>query len=273
MLSLELLSPLGEILKAIQRSIDLVSFGLQAADRLEIESLEIPGLRFQLSPAQNLAMEIVQAREEFGTWVLANGLRDCVDAIGPSLELARKICFLWTREGEVTEVEEGKLKLSAQISGEEWNVHIIDKARDFEYWPLRKKLDHLQDKYHLPQPELSEDILSVSYARNCLTHRKGMVGPEDLKDKSEGGLLVKWRKFELQARGENGARVLELPAEVQGGEIVSCRYVNVSRKFALGDRIHFSPAEFVDISMTFLLFANEVGNAIKALQKSRGTST
>lgn len=269
----EFLSLMGEIQGAIQRSIDLVSFGLQAADRLEIESLEIPGVRFRVGPAQNLAMEIEQAREEFRTWVLSNGLRDCVDAIGPSLEWARKTCFLWTREGEVTELEEDKLRLSVQLSGEEWNVHMINEASVFDRLGLRKQLDHLQDKYHLPHPELSEAILSIRDARNCLTHRKGMVGPEDLKDGSEGGLLVKWIKLELQARGEEGARVLELPAEVQGGEIVSVRYVNVSKKFALGDRILFSPEEFVEISMTFLLFAMEIENAIKALQKSRLIST
>ena len=269
---LELLSPKGEIQRAIQRSMDLVSFGLQAADRLEIESLEIPGLHFQVRAAQNLAMGIEQAREEFRTWVLANGLCDCVDAIGPSLEWARKMCFIWSREGEVTEVEEGKLRLSAQISGEEWNAHIIDEARSFEYKPLRDKLDHLQDKYHLPQPELSEAILSINKARNCLTHRDGIVGPLDLKDKSEGELLVKWRKYEFQVRGEEGTRVLELGVQAQGG-VLSIALVNVSKKFALGDRIFFSPAEFVDISMTFLFFAMQIENAINALQKSRLTST
>lgn len=270
--TLELESPSGEIQKAIQRSIDLVSFGLQAADRLETESLEIPGQRFQLSPVKNLAMEVEQARDEFRTWVLANGLRDCVDAIGPSLEWARKTCFLWTREGEVTEKIDGKLNLSAKITGEEWNVHIIDEARDFEYWPLRKKLNHLQDKYHLPQPELSEAVLSISYARNCLTHRKGIVGLEDLKDKSEGGLLVTWSRLEIKASGEEGERVLELPSRVQEGEILSLGFVSVSKKFALGDRILFSPAEFVEISLTFLLFALEIENSIKTLQKSRLTS-
>jgi len=270
---LELLSPKGEIQRAIQRSMDLVSFGLQAADRLEIESLEMPDLHFQVRAAQNLAMEIEQAREEFRTWVLLNGLRDCVDAIGPSLEWARKVCFIWSREGEVTEIEEGKLRLSGQISGEEWRAHIIDEARSLEYKSLRDKLDHLQDKYHLPQPELSEAILSINKARNCLTHRDGIVGPIDLKDKSEEELLVKWRKYEFQVRGEEGTRVLELGVPVQEGGELFIGLVNVSKKFALGDRILFSPAEFVEISMTFLLFAMQIENEINALQKSRLTST
>jgi len=271
--TLELLSPSGEIQKAIQKAIDLASFGLQAAEHLEIDSLHIPGLRFQLAPAQNLAMDVEQVRAQFRAWVLANAIRDCVDAIGPSLEWARKICFFWTREGEIHKLEDGKLRLSAQISGEDWNKHIIDEANQFEYWPLRKKLNHLETVYGLPAIELAGSILSLNRARNCLTHRSGVVGIEDVKHSDAGVLEVTWIKLQIRAQGKEGQRILELPAHVEAGELVSIGFDWKCKTFRIGERIDFSSDEFVEISTTFLLFALQLQKAIVKLQQSRNSSS
>lgn len=264
---MELQTPIGFIQAELQRAIDLVSFGLHAADKLETNSLDMPGVWFRFTASQDQSMEVNEAREAFRTWVLGNGLRDCVDVVGPSLEWARKICFLWTREGEVSENEDGSLHLSAKISGKEWNEQMVKEGSEFEYWPLRKKLSFLEDSYGLQIPETSEAVLSISYARNCLTHRRGIVGQEDIREDSS--LVVRWKKMELTAHGEDGSRPLQAGSTVHGGETVSFGYEDVSKEFKLGDRIEFTPQEFVQLASTFMLFALQIQNAIQALQESR----
>lgn len=266
---LQLVDPTGFIQGELQTSIDLVSFGLQAAERLEVVSLAIPDTPFQLTPARNKALEIEEAREEFRIWVLGNGLRDCADAIGPSLEWARKVCFLWTREGEVSINEDGTLHLSAHLSGKDWNEQMVREAAEFEYWPLRKKIGFLSDSYQLEAPAATAQVLSISYARNCLTHRRGVIGPEDIRDNSTNSLVVQWKKMELTAHGEQGRRVLELPARVEGGENISMSYADVSKEFELDQRIIFTSQEFVQLATTFLLFAFQIQEAIQQLQQSR----
>jgi len=266
---LELIDPTGFIQGELQKSIDLVSFGLQAAENLKVDSLTIPGVRFHLTPAQDRSMEVEETRAVFRAWVLGNGLRDCVDAFGPSLEWARKICFLWTREGEVSVNENGTLHLSAFITGKEWNEQLLREGAEFEFWPLRKKLGFLKESYGLNLPATSESILSISYARNCLTHRRGIVGTEDLRDNSAKKLVVHWKEMQLTAHGDEGLRVLEPPAEVRGGELVSFGYADVSREFELGDRIEFTPQEYVQLASTFLLFAFQIQESIRALQQAR----
>lgn len=266
---LELVDPTGLIQTELQKAIDLVSFGLHAAEDLEIDSLEIPGVTFHFTPAQSKSMEIDEAREVFGVWVLGNGLRDCVDAIGPSLEWARRICFLWTRKGAVSVNDDGSLRLSAQIAEGEWNEQLVQEGADFEYWPLRKKLNFLEESYGLKIPELTEAVLSISYARNCLTHRRGIVGQEDLRSDKDIGLVVRWRKMQLTARGESGDRVIEPPAQVKEGEQILIGYADDSKEFKLGEQIQFTPQEFVQLATTFMLFGHQIQQSIQSLQQAR----
>lgn len=266
---LELVDLSGFIQGELQKSIDLVSFGLQAAENLKINSLIIPGARFHLTPARNKTMEVEEARAEFRVWVLGNGLRDCVNAIGPSLEWARKTSFIWTREGEVSVNEDGTLHLSAQFSGKEWNEQLVREGAEFEFWPLRKKIGFLNESYGLKIPEVTDLILSISYARNCLTHRRGVVGPEDIRDDSTKKFVVHWKEMQLTAHGDEGSRILDPPAEVEGGEQISFGYSDASKEFELGERIEFTPQEFVQLATTFLLFAFQIQEAIQALQQSR----
>jgi len=195
--SLQLVDPTGFIQGELQKSIDLVSFGLQAAEKLEVDSLTIPGTLFHLTPARNKVMEVEEARGEFRVWVLGNGLRDCVDAVGPTLEWARKVCFIWTREGEVSVNEDGTLHLSAHLTGKEWNEQLVREGAEFEFWPLRRKLAFLNESYGLRTPGVSDQVMSISYARNCLTHRRGVVGPEDIRDNATDRFVVYWKKMEL----------------------------------------------------------------------------
>jgi hypothetical protein len=130
-MKLEFPDPSGFLRSALQRSVDIVAFGLHASESAQPVDppLNIPGSFGQVSPAEDRALNVDQVRSEYHTWVLANGLRDCVEAIGPTLEWVRKTCFFWTRPGDITPLDQGKIRLSAQFSGEDWNTHIVKGAK------------------------------------------------------------------------------------------------------------------------------------------------
>lgn len=100
-MGLELPHPAGLLQLALQRAVDLVAFGLRASDDATPADLSIPGIFGHVSPAQNHALSVEDARAEFRSWVVANGFRECVEAMGPSLEWLRKTCFFWTRPGTI----------------------------------------------------------------------------------------------------------------------------------------------------------------------------
>lgn len=176
MITLEFPHPTGYLHQELQRVIDLVAFGLQAANTYDSNEFSIPGLPFHIVPSKVKVRDIEDARIEFKSWVLGNGLRECVEAVGPMLEWARRYCFLWSCSGELVKRENGSLALSAHINGEKWNREVVHNAKKFESMGLPNKLDHLNQKFNFNKPELTKHILSLNKARNCLSHRKGVVG-------------------------------------------------------------------------------------------------
>jgi len=75
---------LGALQRSIQRTLDLVSFGLQAAEKAkDIDRLLLPEIRMHFSIAENQKLDVESARKEFRQWVIASGLRDCVEAVNP----------------------------------------------------------------------------------------------------------------------------------------------------------------------------------------------
>lgn len=265
----ELVDPTDLIRNRLQHSLDLAAFGLSASESYKVESLEIPGVSFQLVPVQNNAGDPVSINLDFRTWVISCAFRDFMEAIGPSLEWARKICFLWSHDGEVTLRDAGALTLSSTFSGEEWNTHIVRFAQKFDRMPLPDKLDHLKHVYGLGPFDLSSAILSLNQARNCLAHRAGVVGEVDINDESMNSLFVHWWRLQLTSRGPHGERFLDLPAHVDAGEEVSLRRVKATRAFPVGERIRFTSSELVELATTVLLFAQQIQVSIKALQQAR----
>jgi hypothetical protein len=126
-LRLELTLPDAELRRGIQRAVDLVGFGLQAAEQSSIADLNVPGAFPAIVASPEAALDAAEAPSTFQSWVIANGLRDCVDAVGPALEWARRFCFFWTRDGTVERKGVG-ISLSARFSGEEWNRSIVQWA-------------------------------------------------------------------------------------------------------------------------------------------------
>ena len=268
-MSLELPLPAGILQTTLQRSRDLVAFGLQAADHAESVDLRVPDSFLDVVPARDRGFDVEGARSEFRTWVLANGLRDCVEAIGPTLEWVRKLCFFWTREGPVTPLEDGKFRLSGRLTGDEWNTNIVRGAAKFDRLPLPEKLSYLQKSYRWQRPELSDHILSLAAARNCLVHRDGIVGGKDLKLSGDHGLSVRWRKAELVAGPGTDERVLQAGSHVDAGETVSVQFIDSEKSFAIGERVTFTVTEYVDISLTFLLFGLQAQTSTMELQEHR----
>lgn len=261
--------PLGALQGELQRAIDLVGFGLQAAEHASISDLEIPNVFGQVSPAQDQILDIHTARLAFRDWIVANGLRDCVDAIGPALEWVRKFCFLWTRPGNTMPIEGGNFRLQATLSGEDWNTHIVGGARKFDRLTLPDKFEHLEKSFGWRVPTLAKHVLSLNAARNCLTHRRGVVTTADLKDPTDTGLIIRFRKLQLKAVGPSGERIVGEGTIVNADEAVHISFEDSEKVVPLGKHIAFTTEEFLDAGLTFLLFCLELQESAVALQNAR----
>jgi hypothetical protein len=96
------------------------------------------------------------------------------------------------------------------------------------------------------------------------------VGVADLKHPADTALRLRWRRIELSALDEAGnSRPLQLPAIVEAGESISMTVEEVEKAFSLGAPVVISAEEFVEICLTYLIFAKQIEERIQALQASR----
>jgi hypothetical protein len=267
---LELPPPVIVLQLALQRSIEMVSFGLQAADTASVSELSIPGNFLKLAPAQDLALDPNAAKQEFRAWVLACGFRDIVDSLGNTLEWVRETCYYWSRPGKVMLTSDNRLLLQPQCPPEEVDAKVVKTYPRFDRLPLPNKFEHLENTYQLNLPVSKDAILSLNAARNCLTHRRGIVRPADLRKPSDQGLIVHIYKFDFMVSGPRGIRHTDNQQIIlEDGETFSFRVISVERNFPLGERITFTPAEYNDVCSTFLIFALDLDKAVHELQDRR----
>ena len=260
----------GALRGAVQRSIDLVAFGLHAADNADVQELTIPDVSVQVT-VDHRRLSPEEARSEFRAWVVGGGIRDCVDAIGPALEWARKELVMWSQPGAVGRKEDGRLNLEVQMPGATWNDDIIGGASAFDRLTLPDKLLRLE-ALGMGRPAFVDDILSLNAARNCLVHRLGVVGPVDVKSAPDLPFNVTWRRMQLTATGEEGTHEIGPGSVVVAEEQVRIAIVAVEREFALGDHVEFSVEDYSQIALTFQFFSQQVQHEIGLFQESRLSS-
>lgn len=185
----------GGLQRSLQRATDMVAFGLWASENASgTDNHDFPGAFFTVSPGENVRLDFDGKKREFPGWVLANGLRDCVEAVHAFLEEARRICSLWTSLVHVD-----------RMTGAEWNNWRRKEeaeASDFHAMGLPGKFDVLIGYSPILATPLRDHILTINRGRNCLVHRQGKVTSRDTN--TPEGLMVRWLKMQLIARDLEG---------------------------------------------------------------------
>lgn len=242
---------------SIQRAVELVSFGLAASREGTVGPLELPGAVFQLKLAGDQTSDLERVRENFETWTLANGLRDCAESLNVFVDRCRDVCALYS------------FGPSASIPAEQWNQRVVEGGQSFRWMGLSKKLNHLEDDYDPKlRPTVSDDLLTISAARNCLVHRQGIV--DDVDKNSGDGLLVSWVKPQLEIDSSEGRTELVPPVSVEAGSTIHFAQVKATKLFRVKDRIRFDAREFSELCWTFFRFGQELVRAVEDYGRARG---
>jgi len=173
-ITINLDSPFGQLQRAVMRMVDLVSFGLSVKQQAELAELpRLPDVFLQLQIGSRLPLEKLPA--EFGIWTLGSGLRDMIEALEPFLEEVWKISWaLKTYAGG----PDGR-RTRDEIVGV---LQDLEKGHaEFREFPVAKKLSLLlEEEPSLLPREGKIAFFSIISLRNCLVHRRGVVGNQGL---------------------------------------------------------------------------------------------
>lgn len=238
-------------------SIEKAAIGLDMAGRIAAAPslLNVPegiGIQFNARP-------LTDVRQDFEAWVLTNTFRDCIEAVAHFLEEGRRLAAALTLSGR------------DEIPALEFDDALHGKvARKFHRAGLPDKSEAMRSTYGLTwSPDIEDRVNSINAARNCLVHRRGIVGEDDCKNGQP--MALRWLRPVLHARAPDGT-VSELrpTTAVVGGTEVFFITVPEERAFAIGERFTITANEFASVWWTIRTFGLAVTEALVAFAKTKG---
>lgn len=239
----------AELLHSLQRTIYLVSAGLQLKDKIDPDRLHLPTNSVTVVFDGSLKWDARKAEELYSEWILCNGFRDIIEYVNSFLESGHKVLAFWDLAT--------KQKDGIEITGSDWNQIIISGGKQFHRFGMPSKLSHVQDKHNiLIDPKFREQIQSINAARNCLVHRNGVVAEQDMN--AVGSLEVKWTNLDLIVENEDGEKQLMLGEVVEEGSVIAIQNREKLKAFSMGERVLFSAQEFANIAWGLSLFGNDL---------------
>lgn len=229
-----------------------------ASGRRSVDSLNLPGALLQLGPEVPFSAELLP---EFRAWIMGNAFRDAVELILKHLDDIRDILAICS------------LPLPPDPTGGEWQTQVVDEGATFHKWFLNRKLEHLQKMYDFRLPsEALADFVTVTYARNCLVHRDGIVFDEDKN--GPDGLHVRWRAPKASVSNPDTAATITTAPGARlelGGSLQIERYALHETVFAVGSRVGFSTQELSEIGAFLSSFTRDLSaQTLRWAQKKTG---
>lgn len=240
-------------LRGVRRASVFMGLGVNAATDPNFKNYQLSSFtEIQLVPSDLPDAEIERIKEQFRLWIEAGGFRELVESFVNFIDGAYKICFHVSRSL-------GQAKPHVDF-------------RKFEKKGLPEKLTMLKDNFGV-EPKNGAQLLSLSAARNCLTHRRGIVGAEDLKEGAVS-LEIAWLGADFFVEEPNGKRTIfdvQSPGiYLPNGGTVCLGMVNRTRCFTLGEKLLFSTRELSEICWFYTREADAFCRSLEAHLRRAG---
>lgn len=232
-------------LKGIRRTAVFLGLGVNAARNPKFSDYELSQItQIQLVPSNADENTIKNYKSAFENWIISCGLRELIETFAVFLEGIHKSCLLMaTNKGKIDATKANKI------------------CPAFERKGIEDKLKKLENQFGV-QTGKKDYLISINRIRNCLTHRRGIVGVADMQD--EGSLKLKWWGMELFIETPSGETIsLQPPLPEEGiflkdGGIVSVKIVDRVKEYKLGEVISLSPNDLAEICFLTQLATDEI---------------
>ena len=239
----------GKLNIQLQYLSDVLKFSNTAVDNVKEQNYNDYCAFAQISTADNQKLSYDKAKSKFQEWCLRNSFRDSVETIIVFLEECHLVCALLdSRE-------------NCRINVEDYNQIVSEKQKRFHKLNFPDKIEFLRKIFSISS-SLEEHVLSLNKVRNCLVHRSGIVGQQDLNADNE--LIAKFREIQFIALtpDKTNERVITGPTIMNEGEHLAVRSQDCEKHFGLGQKIDFTPLEHFRTVFTFSVFGKEIHKSI-----------
>lgn len=231
-----IIEPATQMALIINSVAALTLAALETADMNNLPSLG----SFHVRPAPETEEK---RREQCTHWVLNKGIEDIAAAVRSSLEEA--LLF----------ISVGKLSGNVQTFGE-FEGAVLDirhRAQALNFPGLLKEVEAGLSA----DLTMKDEMKSLQRVRNCLVHRRGIVGVTDC-DEGTTELVVKLPYLRFAADIDGQLEDLTFGTPLIKDTMIVVKLEVRERRFALGSQVQFSKQEFNEITSACWHFANEI---------------
>lgn len=243
------------MLVGARRAAVFLGLGVNAARDPEFTAYGLTDIAdIQLIRSNHDEATVRSFKREFESWIAGNGLRELLEAFAHFLDQIFEACLT------VQEVQ-GNKRLPAR-----------EALKKFEGERFPNKLCLIHQNFQIA-PERPSFLISLQRARNCLTHRRGVVGPKDCK--GSDSLVVNWRGIDVVVREPTGAEthintaIKERKILKDGGDVL-LRFVDRERRFSRGDVLRVEPRDLAEICWYVVQESKRLTDSAIGYAKSTG---
>lgn len=248
-----------EILKAgVRRTAAFMGLGVNAAIDPEFNKVALPGSITNMHLLPEISEEMFpEIKREFAIWVQAGGFRELCESL----------------EQYLTAIYRAGLYMRASQNGKIPRGTMIHIPKTFLHRGIRVKLDMLLADFGVG-PQYPDHLSSFWDARNCLTHRRGIVGEEDVC--ADGVLRLKWLGLDMLFVSHDGTeRLLGLgfePFETGEGGSLAVRLAERVKEYRVGEQLALSPHDLHEICWSCLRASDQVVASLLQYAEARGVT-
>jgi hypothetical protein len=242
--------------RGVRRTAAFMGLGINAARDDQFKKYQLSNISIvQILPDKLDDNSIAHVKEEFGKWVISNGLRELVESFGLFLDKVHAACLLMATNKK-------------QMSNEDAEKF----GPAFEWKGVEDKLGTLKIRFGVSSDK-AKYFSSINQARNCITHRRGNVGPEDLRGET---FRLIWWGFDIYAETPSGEKhSLKPPMPEEGlilkeGGKVMLQIKDRIIEYKIGDILNLSPNDLGEICYLVQLTTEDIVRTAQAYAKNIG---
>lgn len=242
--------------KGVRRTSVFMGIGINSVLDKELMNYELTNItQIQLIPNDVSAETHKHFKDEFSLWIIGNGLRELIETFKIFLDDLHHNCLLMAFHRDKFSSEEAKS---------------LDKKYPGEGFP--DKLTHLKTRFNV-SPKYPDYLKTINKARNCLTHRRGIVETVDCND---GDVLkINWLGTDIFIEEPNGKKtfIYDMPDDgllLREGGTVKLQFIERVKTITKGNIVRFTPRELAEICHYFLMESNSTISAAIDFTKSIG---
>jgi hypothetical protein len=244
---------LAPALRAIRRTVDVVTFCLNAIEQGDLSGWpQADMMRFAFRFEDEVPAE--QRRAYYTHWLLSKGFQDLARGIRQMLEEA----FFYNGIVELAD----ELRTGGKLQAAEQELR--KAAAEYHFPRLLVEVNkRLASPLHYER-----EFLSLQQVRNCLEHRDSIVQERDV-DPITRVLHLRLPRLRLLYVDDKGRQIeLSRGSQVEKDTEVMSDVVVEEREFKLGERVTFNADEFHDIGFGCWMIANDLVRRLPQLPKA-----